>query len=268
MEEIRIEEVRRENVEEVAWFCIFPEYREKLAFIQGVEEKVKWAEEMLQKWGKFAKLAYIGSSPVGQIHYHPVPEEKIVYIHCIYVPEKEHWRKGIARKLLSTLMEEVRKPQAWFHNQPALALVTKTFPGEKEGQYPARLFFTDVGFKPVGEDPEFLYYPLKEGFIYQPLPVETPNYILQEEDKGKAVILYGPSFCPFSYVFLKKAEEEIKEVAPNIPIRWISKTEEPEEVKKRGNVEGIVVNGKPIMAFVLNKASFQREVAEALKPQA
>ncbi len=263
--EIRIEEVTEENVEEVAWFCIFPEWREKTEFIKGVEEKRKWTEEMFQKWGTFAKIAYRGKSLVGQIHYHPVPEEKTTYIHCIYVPDKENWRKGIARKLLLSLMEEMKQPQVWFDHQPASALVTRTFPGEKQGQYPARLFFADMGFKPVGKDPDFLYYPLKEGFVYQPLPVKAPVYFPQEEDKGKAVIIYGPSFCPFSFVFLKKAEEAVKEVSPEISIRWISKTEEPEEVKKRGDFEGVIVNARPIRTFVIDRENFQKEVQQALK---
>lgn len=45
--------------------------------------------KMLQKWGSFAKLAYDGSDPVGLIQYESVPREGVVYIHCIYVPEKE-----------------------------------------------------------------------------------------------------------------------------------------------------------------------------------
>ncbi len=267
MEEIRVEEVRRENVEELAWFCIFPDWRENPAFIKGVEEKRKWAEEVLQKRGKFAKFAFIGTSPVGHIHYHPIPEEKVVFIDCIYVPEEKHWRKGIARKLLTHLMKEMKKPQVWFDGQPASALVTRTFPGERQSQYPARLFFSDMGFKPVGEDPDFLFYPLEEGFIYQPTPEKAAEYIPQEEDKEKAVIIYGPSFCPFSYVFLKKAEEVIKEVVPDIPVRWISKTEEPEEVKKRGDFEGCIVNAKPIQAFVLDTENFQKEVTEALRSE-
>ena len=91
------------------------------------------------------------------------------------------------------------------------------------------------------------------------------NYIPREEDMGKVLIIYGPSFCPFSYVFLKKSEQIIKEMAPEIPVRWISKSEEPAEVEKRHNVEGCIVNAKLIKYSVFDKENFQKEVAKALK---
>ncbi|MEW6455575.1 MAG: GNAT family N-acetyltransferase [Acidobacteriota bacterium] len=275
MEKIRIKNVTEENIDDLCQICIPSEKREDPAFIKGMEEKRKWAMEMLQMWSSFAKLAYRESTPVGLIQYKPVPPERIIYIYCIYVPEKENWRKEVATKLLSSLIEDMKKPRVWFDNKFPLALVTQTFAGEKPGQYSARLFFTKKGFKQVGDDPDFLYYPLKKGFIYQPVkgrrdPVyitetqKTEGYIPQEEDKGKVLLIYGPSFCPFSYSFLKKAEQEIKEVAQGIPMRWISKSEEPEEVKKRGNVEGCFVNAKPIKSFVFDKENFQKEVSEAL----
>jgi hypothetical protein len=79
------------------------------------------------------------------------------------------------------------------------------------------------------------------------------------------VIIYGPSFCLFSYVFLKKAERAIKEVAPKIPIRWIDKSKEPEEVRKRGDVEGCFVNARSIKSSVLDKENFRKEVIRALE---
>jgi hypothetical protein len=273
VQEIRIESVTEENIDDLCRICIPSEKRGNPTFIKGMEEKRKWAMEMLQMWGAFAKLAYRRSASVGHIQYKPVPAERVVYIYCIYVPEKDLWQKGIATQLLSSLMDDMEKPKVWFDNKPALALVTRTFSGESPGQYPARLFFAKKGFKQVGDDPKFLYYPLKEGFVYQPveekeveyIPQKVAGYIPQEEDKGRVLIIYGPSFCPFSYFFLKKAEQVIKEVASGIPIRWVSKSEEPEEVKKRGNVEGCIVNTKPIRSFVFDKENFQKEVAEALK---
>jgi GNAT superfamily N-acetyltransferase len=263
MDEIRVRDVSRGNLDDLCWVCVPPEKRDDPALVAGVELKRDWALGMLQRWGACAKLAYAGSAAAGLIQYEPLPQERVVHIHCIYVPEEEHWQKGVATQLLSSLVEEARGPKVWFDGEPALALVTRTFPGEKPGQYPARLFFTKMGFKPAGKDPDLLYFPLKPGFSYQPLETEAAEYVPQKEDEGRALIVYGPSFCPFSYPFLKMAEQAIGEVAPGIPIRWLSKSEEPEEVEKRGGFEGCVVNARPIRAFVLDKEGFQREVAEA-----
>jgi len=265
MEKFRIEDITKENIKDLCLICIPPEKIDHPVFITGMEEKRKWAMEMLRRRGTFAKLAYEGPTAVGLIQYKPVPSEKVVYIYCIFVPEDNYLQKGIATKLFSSLKADMKKPKIWFDNKPALALVTRTFAGEKPGQFSARLFFKKMGFKQVGEDPDFLYYPLEEGFIYQPVKEKEAEYIPQEEDKGKVLIIYGPSFCPFSYFFLKKTEQTIKEIAPGISIQWIDSSKEPDEVRKRGNIEGCVVNTKPIKSFVLDKEDFQKEVTEALK---
>ncbi len=266
MEEISIRDVSDGNINDLCRICIPPERRDDPIFLTGMEQKRKWAAEMLQVWGSFAKLAYMESTVAGLIQYEPVLAEGVVKIYCVYVPAKEHWQKGIATGLLSGLVEDMKGSKDWFGNEPALALVTKTFPGEKPGQYPACLFFKKFGFKQVGADPNFLYYPLKEGFAYRPARRKEAEYIPQEQDKGKALIIHGPSFCPFSYAFLKKAEQAVKEAAPEISVRWIDKSKEPEEFENRGKVEGCFVNAKPIKAFVLDRDNFRKEVRGALEP--
>jgi len=169
MDEVRIRDVAGENMDDLCRICIPSVKRDDPTFITGMQEKREWALEMLQTWKSFARLAYEGSAAAGLIQYKPVPAERVVHIYCIFVPEREHWQKGIATQLLSSLMEEMREPKVWFGDEPALALVTRTFPGGKSGQYPARLFFAKMGFKQVGEDPDFLYYPLRKGFTYQPV---------------------------------------------------------------------------------------------------
>lgn len=265
MTTVTIRDVGFEIIDDLCQLCITEKNRGDPFFMKGIEEKRKWAMDMLKRWGPFAKLAYVGSDAAGLIQYEPLPDEKVVYVHCIYVPEKQYWRKGIAKKLLFSLVEDMRTPQSWFHNESAQALTTKTFPGEQPSQYPARLFFTKMGFKQVGDDPDFLYLPLREGFVYKPAEEKKIEYVPQEEDKGQVLIISGPSSCPFSYVFLKRAEQAIMEIAPGVPIRWMNSVEVPAEVKKRGNIEGCLVNARYIQSFVLNKEAFQKEVMEALK---
>jgi len=261
---VTIRDVDGENVDDLCQLCITEDKRGDPAFMRGIAEKRKWAVEMLNRWGSFAKLAYVGPSPAGLIQYEPIPDERVVNVHCIYVPEKRYWRKGIARRLLANFIAEMRTPSRWFGNESALALVTRTFPGEQPGQYPARLFFTKMGFKQIGDDPDLLYLPLREGFIYRPSAKKQVEYMPQEGDKGKVLFIYGPSSCPFSYAFLKRAEQAIKALAPGVPIRWMNRAEEPDEAARRGNVEGCIVNGRYIRSFVLNKEAFQKEVMDAL----
>jgi len=67
-----------------------PEKRIDPVYVTGMELKRAWALGMLEKWGACAKLAYRESAPVGVIQYYPVPEQGVVRIHCIYVPEEEN----------------------------------------------------------------------------------------------------------------------------------------------------------------------------------
>jgi hypothetical protein len=264
VDEIRIVNVGEGHIEDLCRLCVPPEKRDEPEFVRGMEEKGKWAVKMLHKWGSFAKLAYRGSAPVGLIQYGPIPQERVVSIFCIYVPDREHWRLNAASKLLASSIKELEKPKDWFGGRPALALVTRTFSGEKPDQYSARSFFLRKGFQQVGDDSDLLEFPLIEDSTYQAVTEEEVNYIPQEEDKGMVVIIHGPTFCPYSYVFLKRAERLITEVAPRAQIRWIDSSVEPEETEKRGLDEGCVINAKHIKAFVFQEEDFKAEVSQAL----
>ena len=266
MDTIDIWDGTEEDMEDLCHVCVPSHKRDDPDWVKGVGEKTKWAIEMLHQWGSFAKLAHQGERPVGMIQFRPIPQDRVVHIDCVYVPPAECLRKGIATRLLSSLMEDVKKPMTWFDNKRPLGLVTKTFPGEGPGQYSAREFFTRKGFKRIGEDADHLYYPLKAGFVYRPAEKKEAKYIPQDEDRGRALIVCGPNGCPVTdpYV-LKRMEKYIREIDPEVSIRWMDSSEEPEELRKRNvGVGACVVNARLIETFVLDKESFQKEVKESL----
>jgi GNAT superfamily N-acetyltransferase len=267
MDEINVKDATKEDVDDLCWVCVSPEKRDDPDWIRGVADKKKWAVEALAEWGPFAKVAYLNGSPAGMIQYRPSPEEQVVRIDCIYVPVRSHWGKGIAGRLLRRLMEDVQKPMSWFDSKRPLGLVTKTFPGGAAEQYTAREFFTRKGFRQIGEDPDYLYYPLQPGFVYKPVPKKEASYIPQDEDKGKVVIISGPDYCPATYAyFLKRMERYIREIDPGVSIRWIDSSEEPQEVRERNvGVSDCIVNAKLIKSYVLDKDNFQKEVKAAFK---
>jgi len=267
MDEVDVKNVTKENIEDLCWVCVSPEKRDDSDWIRGAADKKKWAIEALQKWGPFAKVAYHNGSAAGMIQYRPSPEERVVRIDCIYVLNPGSWRKGVATRLLNSLLEDVKKPMSWFHNRRPLALVTTTFPGGAPEQYTAREFFSRKGFRQIGEDPDHLYYPLQPGFVYRPVARKEVRCVPQDEDKGKVVIISGPDYCPATYpYFLKRMEKYIREIDPDVSIRWIDSFEEPEELKKRNVAVGTcIVNAKLINSFVLDKDNFQKEVRAALK---
>jgi N-acetylglutamate synthase-like GNAT family acetyltransferase len=262
-EKLTIRDVNVENVNHLINLCILPDRKCDPLFIKGIKVKKKWADQIIKKYGSTAKLAYLGSKPVGLIQYQPNPEECLIEIACIFVPEKENLKRGIGESLLRALMEEMKKPQPALNNHVPLAFVTWAF--QVPGRYPQNEFFMKMGFKKVREDDPFLlYYPIKKGYVYHP---KEKKFIPQKEDSGKAVIFYDPS-CPFSVYFSEKIKESIREVAPDIPIRMINRFEELEEVKKRGQVPACAVNGKPIQTFFADKENFQKEVKRSIESHA
>jgi len=229
-------------------------------FIEGAEVKKRWAIEMLKKFGSFAKIAYLNGKPAGIIQYQLRPDERLVVIDCIFVPEKENLRKGIGKTLFQSLLDDMQRPKLYFGDDTPSGFVISAF--QVPGRYPQSEFFKRMGFKQACEDyPSLLYYSLKKDFVYKP---KTRSYIPQEEDKGRALIFYNPN-CPFSMYFSEKIKELVIEVAPDIPVRMINEFEEADEVAKRGNVSLCIVNQRPIQSFFFDKENFQKEVKEALK---
>lgn len=260
MEKLEIRNVNLDSIDDLINLCIPPDKKDDPLFAESMSAKKKWATQVIEIYGTIAKLAYLNSKPVGLIQYQPNPEERLVEIDCIFVPEEENLKKGIGKSLLKALIEDMKEPKPIFSNNIPLALVTWAF--EVPGRYTQNKFYERMRFKRVKKDnPFLLYYPLKKGYVYRP---KEESFIPQEKDRGKALIFYDPS-CPFSIIFSEKMKELIGEAAPNIQMRMINKFEEPEEVEKRGKVPACAVNGKSIETFFMDKDNFQKEVRKALE---
>jgi len=259
IEQLKIVEVGLEDAEYLIKLCIPPDRWGDPLFRKGMEAKRKWVPEALERYGSVAKLAYLNSKPVGFIQYRPRTEEKLVEIDCIFVPVKEHLRKGIGRSLLNALIEDVRSKRT-MSGDVSVALITHAF--QVPGRFPQHEFYKRMGFKRVkDDDPFLLYYPLSEGYV--PAPREE-RFIPQEEDRGKVLIFQSPS-CPWSIYFSEKIKESIREFAPDIPVRMIDMFWEQEEARKRGEAPPAAVNGIPIKSFFMDKVNFEREVKQAIK---
>jgi len=257
---LEIRDVTFASIDDLINLCIPSDKKDDPLFVESMGAKKKWATQVMERYGSIAKLAYSNSEPVGLIQYQPKPEERIVTIDCIFVPEEQNLRKGIGKSLLEAVIEDVKEPRPIFSDDIPLALVTWAF--EVPGRYAQKKFYRKMKFKRVKKgNPFLLYYPLKKGYIHRP---KEERFRPQEEDRGKALIFYDPS-CPFSLIFSERMKALIREVAPHVPIRMINKFEEPEEVERRGKVPACAVNGKSIETFFMDKENFQKEVRKALR---
>lgn len=265
---IRVEEVNEKTVEELAWLCVPKERRAEPAFLKGVEAKLAWVRDRLRKGQPVGKIAYVEDEPAGLLQYEIVPEQELARILCIFVPEKRFWGKGIGTKLLSSLLEELRKIRLGTQGTSIRALLVHTFSGESEGQLPARELFLRRGFCQVTEDPDLLAFPLVASYRFQPEHLfETfpapPPYRAQPEDRNAILLIYGPSFCPWTVLWYVKAAEILKGAILRAPLRWIDGVHEPEELEKRGGFQGVVVNGFPLAHSVFDGEAFVDEAKKA-----
>ncbi len=259
MEKLKIREVDSTNAEILVRLCIPADRCSDPLFKKGMKAKKEWIARTVERDRSRAKLAFLGSEPVGLIQYKSRPEERLVEIECIFVPKKEHLGKGIGKSLLNALMEDVKSERMMSGGTP-LALITSAF--EVPGWFPQHEFYMKMGFKKVKEnDPLLLYYPLEEDYVHVP---KEERFFPQEEDRGKALVFYSPS-CPWAIYFSEKIKESINEVVPGIPIRLIDMFWEQEEVRKRGKTPTCAVNGTPIGSFFMDKESFQKEVKRAVE---
>ncbi len=270
MKKVRVEEVREETVDDLAWLCVPKGREEDPLFRKGVAMKAAWAAGKLWRGEPFAKIAYLGEEPAGLLQCQIHPELNFVHILCVFVPERRYWPKGVGTSLLNALAEEMRRPQPWNEGRLPQALVVHTFPGETEGQLSAQAFFRCRGFQQIGEDPDLLAFPLVlEPSIPSTFRLETfsppPPYRPQPEDAGSVLILYGPSFCPWTFAWYAKGEEFLRKALPDVSIRWVDGLAYPEELEKRGGFTGVVVNARATTHSVFEAEAFIAEVKVAWK---
>lgn len=256
----QIKDVNKENLDSFIKLCIPSDKIKDPLFIKGIEEKKFWAEKTLEKYGNIAKVAYKDNKPVGFIQYIFKEEEKIVEINCIFIPEKENLRKGVGKKLLFSLIDDVITKNSTSSGMLFNALIN--YPIDIPERFKESEFFKKYGFKEIllGEQ-SCLYYPLKENYVYKP---KEEAYSPLDEDNDKVLIFYDPA-CPFSKYFSKLIEKIIRNIDASITIRHINIFEESIEVSKRGKIYNVIVNKIPIKSFFLDKENFEKEVKEALK---
>jgi len=111
---IEIKDVKEENIFDLINLCIPVNKKNDFLFVEGFNKKLRWCKNVLNKYGFFAKIAYINNEPKGLIQYLIKPEENIVEIKCIFLPEEEFSRKGIGKSLLFSLMNDFKKNQTNF----------------------------------------------------------------------------------------------------------------------------------------------------------
>jgi len=262
-EKVRIENLQNSNIEDLIYVCSSKKLSDPI-HQQGISLKRQLLQEMLEKYGSCAKIAYYNENPVAQILYYPekadvsraTRREGVLIINCIYNPTSEAQKLGIGTKLLQSVIQDAKQRKTCLGNKPCRFILAKAFnTGEA---LPLPNFYSKNSFMQTPEG-NMLFLPIEAN--YEPTPV-LGSYKPLQEDRNKAIIFYSP-ICQFGYPFAKKIGEIIKEVVPTIKIEMINELEKPEEAIKRGNW-WLMVNAKPIHTFFMETEKFKEEIKQAI----
>ncbi|MCF2144568.1 MAG: GNAT family N-acetyltransferase [Candidatus Heimdallarchaeota archaeon] len=259
-----VKNLTQERIDEFVNYCVPPEQRTNDYFLKGMEGKKAYLIHQLSKFGSVAKIALNEQNEIiGMLQFQPSKEDRTVEIQCIFVREKEQQQKGVGTALLEAFIEEMKRPQKYFNNLPARAIITYAF--EVPNFYPQHEFYKKMGFKQLREDdPFYLFYSLEKAFVYKP-KISEAEFTPLPEDKNKALLFLDP-YCPFSYYFAKEMERLIKGIEKDVEIVFIDIFKQKNEVKKRGGIVPFcVVNKVPIKTFFTDTKGFLDEVAKAFQ---
>lgn len=116
-----------------------------------------WLRKVNSKFGSCVKVAYVDNKPVAMVQYAPIDifphviqpnAHKTILIHCIYIANKKYVGKGIGRKLIEALINDLRKPHLYLNGEKFEKIEAIAGKGRPGPAGPVE-FFTKLGFKVV-----------------------------------------------------------------------------------------------------------------------
>lgn len=116
-----------------------------------------WLRKVYSKFGPCVKVGYVDGEPVALIQYAPMdifphvdkPEgHRTIVIHCIFITNKEYMGKGMAKRLMESLLQDLRKPQPYLTGGKFDKIVALAGRGRPGPAGPLE-FFLKMGFTTV-----------------------------------------------------------------------------------------------------------------------
>ncbi|NTU61076.1 MAG: GNAT family N-acetyltransferase [Caldiserica bacterium] len=272
MLEIKVLPITMETVQCASYVCSDPSDVGLELADRGCNLKTQWAEAEIKKGFVPGFVAWLDGKPSGVFNLEHREDSRVVGIKCVWVPRKDHWDKGVASKILQKLISYAKTIDC-FNGKPASAIIAQPFDGGYPEQKKWYEFLVKKGFSPTHEDNCILYYPIEPGYVYHKDPKKdglfddnsTKEYIPQQEDNDRIVVIENPIMCPYYHVFFAKAAAKLKEVKPEIQVAWLNSEIDSKEVAKRGSFRGMVVKGHKITAPSYNFDKFLEEAKSYLE---
>jgi len=235
---------------------------------KGIEIKREWFKRIYEKYGSPVRICYINGKPVSQILYFPEkivpyvknPREGVLWINCIYNPYPEYQKQGCGRKLVYSIINDIKSGVEIFKGIPGYNFIS-TYPFDTGEYFPMTQFFIKMGFKTYDKNEYF--YEIREGTYIE---LERPRYKYQEYDINKVIMFYEP-WCEFSYRFMHLMTDKImklsEELGVELEFNIFDAWKYPDEYFKRGwNM--IIVRSRVIKSFY-GTSEFDEELRRHIK---
>ncbi|MBO3840950.1 MAG: GNAT family N-acetyltransferase [Candidatus Brockarchaeota archaeon] len=148
-------------------YCIYWEFPEECVEPSGenrgktLAKKVDWLRSARKVFGDCGKLIYVEGKPVGYAQYAPPkmlprsaeypagrPSGDAVLISCLFIAEKEYRRRGLGKKLLQSVIEDLRRRGV----KAVETFARRNNPNNPSGPVE---FYLKNGFMVLRGDPEF-----------------------------------------------------------------------------------------------------------------
>lgn len=116
-----------------------------------------WLRKVYSRFGPCVKVAYIDNKPVAMIQYAPKdifphvnqPDaHKTILIHCVYIANKKYVGKGIGRRLVEALINDLREPHPYLNGERFEKIEALAGKGRPGPAGPVE-FFVKLGFKVI-----------------------------------------------------------------------------------------------------------------------
>jgi len=223
-EGIRIEDICEENFDDLESLYLTEERLSDPLIIEGDLLWKKWMTHNLRRYNSVGKIAYLDSKPVGMIQYVPKPKQRVVEIKWTFV-KKEEKNDGIEETLLKETFDEFNKPKRYFDHKKAEAFLAypASFSNSKDKQFD---LYKENGFERISrKNKTILYYYATEDD--SKIDLDIDKFPL-EKPRDKALILLNPN-SPYCVKEAIDTLQEIRRCSDDIPIKLVSRLEEPEE---------------------------------------
>lgn len=271
MPEIKVMPITQQTVQCASFVCSHPDDVGLDLADAGCQLKTQWAEGEIEKGFVPGFVALLDGKPAGVFNLEH-RKDQIISLKCIWVPRKDHWDKGVASKLMGRLLDYAKSTQC-FDGKPAKAVISFPFDGGFPDQKKWAEFMVRKGFVPTPEDNCIVYYPIEPGFVYHKDPKldgffddnSNKDYIAQEIDKNRILVIEDPDICPYFHVFFSKAASKAKEMKPELQTVFLNSKLDKDETDKRGGFRGMVIRGHKIVTPSYHYDKFMEEVKSAME---